>query len=107
MNPNPDSGYPSHLSCGWLIIVPDGKIIKLSFVTFEMRWTADCTADYVEVLDGKFNYSKSKGRFCGHATVTPDDIVSTGRYMRVRFRSGRIRSPYKGFTATFTAEDSK
>ena len=93
------------MSCDWLITVPDGKIVKLSFDRFELEpsFGAPCTEDYVEIRDGKDSNSASKGRFCGFNK--PEDIRSSGRYMRVSFRSDSDSSYYDGFKATFTAED--
>ena len=95
--------YPPDSSCDWIITVPPAKIVRLSFDRFDLEWTSGCTADYVEVLDGSTIFSRSKGRFCG--STLPQDVLSTGRYMRVRFRSDSEHSYYLGFKATFTAED--
>ena len=97
------SEYPQDSSCAWLITVPEPKIVRLSFESFDLEWSSGCTADYVEVRDGSTRYSRSKGRFCGSAI--PEDVLSTGRYMHVRFRSDSEYSFYLGFKATFTAED--
>ncbi|XP_078370603.1 tolloid-like protein 2 [Oculina patagonica] len=99
--------YPPDLSCDWLITVPEGKTVKLSFDRFDLQrssWSGVCTADYVEILDGKYNYSESKGKFCAHR---PDDITSSGRYMQLRFRSDSTETDfiYSGFKASFIAED--
>ena len=104
-SPEKDSTYPPDSSCDWLITVPDGKIVKLSFEMFDLERSigSTCTADYVEVLDGSNINSESKGRFCG--STAPSDITSSGRYMWVAFRSDWQRSNYLGFEATFTAED--
>lgn len=101
---SPEERYPSHLSCTWLITVPDGKIVKLSFHMFSLPERTPCSPDYVEVLDGKYSYSESKGRLCGRST-RPKAIRSSGRYMTVRFRSGQMGSFIDGFRATFIAED--
>jgi len=95
--------YPQDSNCVWLITVPAPKIVRLSFDSFDLEWSSGCTADYVEVRDGSTRYSRSKGRFCG--LTVPEDVLSTGRYMRVRFRSDSEYSYYSGFKATFTAED--
>ena len=84
--------------------MPATKIVRLSFDRFDLEWTSDCTADYVEVLDGSTRFSRSEGRFCG--STLPPNVLSTGRYMRVRFRSDSEHSYYLGFKATFTAEDN-
>ena len=76
--------------------------MKLRFDSFELESSWGCTADYVEILDGKRYYSRSIGKFCG--STTPKDIRSSGRYMQVQFRADRDNSHFGGFTATFTAE---
>ncbi|XP_078370345.1 tolloid-like protein 1 [Oculina patagonica] len=102
-SPQQDFTYPPDSSCDWLITVPEGKIVKLSFDRFALEWSEGCTEDYVEVRDGNDFNSRSKGRFCG--LTAPDDIRSSGRYMLVAFRSDSDYSNYGGFKATFTAED--
>lgn len=59
----------------------------------------------MEVLDGNYNSSLSIERFCGFGT--PRDIRSSGRYMRVRFKSDSESTyfRYRGFKASFIAED--
>lgn len=106
-SPSRDSNYPPDLSCDWLITVPEGKIVKLSFDSFDLQsanW-GQCEEDYVEVLDGNYNSSLSVERFCGFGT--PRDIRSSGRYMRVRFKSDSESTyfRYRGFKASFIAED--
>ena len=93
-------------SCDWLITVPEGTIVKLSFDRFELKpsFGTICTVNYVEILDGKSSYSESKGKFCGY--TKPEDIRSSGPYMLVRFRADLSTGKYyRGFNATFTAED--
>ena len=102
-SPQKNSTYPPDSSCDWLITVPDEKIVKLSFDRFDLESSLGCASDFVEVMDGSDFSSKSKGRFCG--LTAPDDIRSSGRYMRVVFRSDSQYSNYAGFKATFTAED--
>ncbi|KAL9973602.1 hypothetical protein ACROYT_G020078 [Oculina patagonica] len=102
-SPQEPGYYPPGSSCDWLITVPDGNIIKLSFDRFYLEPTfgSTCTADYVEVFDGRNSNSKSKGRFCGD--IIPGDIHSSNRYMWVRFRSD-TKFDFNGFKATYTAE---
>ena len=79
--------------------------MKLSFDAFDLQsGYSQCTADYVEILDGKYNNSESKGKFCD---FRPEDVRSSGRYMRVRFKSDSETTyyTYSGFKASFIAED--
>ena len=105
-SPQDPKYYLPGSSCDWLITVPEGKIVKLRFDRFDLKPSvrSSCTVDYVEILDGKSSYSNSKGRFCGYRK--PEDIRSSGRYMWVRFRADLSTDLYyRGFNATFTAED--
>ena len=106
------SQYYPGMSCDWLITVPEGNIVKLSFELFDMEsvgagfplWR--CYGDYVEVLEGNRSDSKAKGKLCGESN--PGIIRSRSRYMLVRFRSDSSHSRYryhKGFKADFTAEN--
>ena len=98
------SSYLSDSSCDWLITVPEGNIVKLNFDKFNLQSDyADCSADYVEILDGNSTFSKSEGKFCGH--LNPGIFRSSDRYMWVRFRSDSWFSfSGSGFKATFTTE---
>ena len=100
------------MSCDWLITVPEGNIVKLSFELFDMESVGagfplwHCYGDYVEVLEGNRSDSKAKGKLCGESN--PGIIRSRSRYMLVRFRSDSSHSRYryhKGFKADFTAEN--
>ena len=98
------SNYPPNITCTWVITVPDGKIVKLTFNSFQLEYERHCFDDYVEVLDGKSDTSDSKGKYCG--VSKPDDIRSSARYLRVHFRSDDDHlSLNEGFEATFQAVD--
>ena len=80
--------------------------MKLSFDSFDLQsvgW-GQCDEDYVEVLDVKHNRSLSIGKFCDS---TPSDIYSSGRYMRVHFKSDSDSTyfSHRGFKASFIAVD--
>ena len=104
-SPQDHTWYHSGLSCDWLITVPEGKIVKLTFDNVDLKQSSGstCIADYVEVIDGSRSNDESKGKFCGDRK--PEDIRSSGRYMWVRFRTDSHDSIYEGFNATYKAED--
>lgn len=99
--------YPPSLRCNWLITVPYGNTVKLTFNKFKLDWnTNGLCGDYVEVLDGEYTFSKSKGKYCGDVHSPPGPVSSSGRYMTVKFRSdARDQRRAEGFEATFTAVD--
>ena len=96
--------YPPNLNCDWLITVPEENTLELSFDRFELDRegaTGACKGDYVDITDGQDSNSKSLGKFCGFASLGA--IRSSGRDMRVRFRSDSEGPVYRGFKATFSA----
>lgn len=101
---SPLKHYPPGLSCSWLITVPKGKIVKLTFSRFKLDPGWGC-GDYIEVLDGQYALSKRQGKYCGY-DPSPGVIHSSGRYMRVEFRTNSLQSTkHEGFEATFKAVD--
>ena len=88
------------MSCTWVITVPHGKVIKLTFNSFDVEYDRHCFDDYDEVRDGKCDISELLGTYCGSTKL--DDIVSSDRYLRVHFISDSDHGLYNGgFVATF------
>ncbi|KAJ7371386.1 hypothetical protein OS493_025848 [Desmophyllum pertusum] len=92
--------YPKFMSCTWVITVPEGKLVKLSFQKFDVEWSANCDEDYVRVYDGQYSTSTVKKTLCGSYSI-PDDIYSTGRYMRIHFSSDMDNYSNYGFKVQF------
>ena len=94
--------YSNDVKCSWIIQVPVGFLVNLTFHTFELQESPGCSADHVEIKHGKSVRSVTEllGRFCG-ASV-PRVIQSNRSIVRVDFvadSSGR----YPGFHASFKA----
>ena len=109
-SPNFPNNYDSNKNCIWNITVPDGKIIKLTFLNFtlvagENEDCAGAAADSARVFitnvashGGKPNDFK----ICGQKLPSP--VYSEGNFIQVRFES-RTGPVNKGFNATFKAID--
>ena len=49
-----DTQYPNNLDCAWTISVDaEQKDLSLKFTSFDLEESARCTADYVEIRNGK------------------------------------------------------
>ncbi|OTF80374.1 CUB domain containing protein, partial [Euroglyphus maynei] len=103
--------YQNNIVCDWLIRVMPNERISLSFLSFSLESDSTvlrprnrsglCTFDYVEIYDGESFESPLRARLCGR--IIPPEIISTGRFLRVKFRSdmsvalrelnGKIESP--------------
>ena len=100
--------YNPGLLCEWLITVPEGKLVELTFDRFKLHpgYGSSCLSDSLQVYDGDYKSGVSMGIYCGHAV--PESLNSSGRYMTVRFISENgYDSNYPGFKATFNAVDNK
>ena len=109
-SPNFPGNYDTNRICTWNITVPDGKIIKLTFLSFtlvadENDDCAGAAADSARVFitnvashGGKPNDFK----ICGQKLPPP--VYSEGNFIQVRFES-RTGLLNKGFNATFEAID--
>ena len=89
------------MSCLWVITVPEGKRIKLSFQYFDVQWSLNCNKDYVKVYDGLHPASILKKTLCGSSFKLRDEISSSGRYLVVQFRSDGDNDDSYGFKAHF------
>lgn len=100
------SKYPESINCTWVITAPYGKLVKLSFSTFDVEWSSSCDGDYVQVYDGWSSTSEVKTKSCG--TSLPSDVTSSGLYLRVHFRSeGHNYGNCSGFRAQFEQVQKK
>ena len=100
--------YQHNLNCEWLIRMPVGDRIKLTFLTFDIEQHSSCRYynilssqslvnsdnvlynsvhryDSVEVREGGDEESPLVGRYCGN--TLPPSYVSQGNQVLVHFRS--------------------
>ncbi|KAL9985291.1 hypothetical protein ACROYT_G007676 [Oculina patagonica] len=106
-SPNYPSNYANRQTCTWIITVPQGHLVRLSFESFQLESCAlpspVCSCDHLEVRDGSVASSERLGRYCGDEY--PAAVQSSGRFMWIEFCTD-LFSNEKGFFATYTAVDS-
>ena len=92
--------YSSNARCTWVIKVPLGHVIKLTFLTFQLEPDpSGCRNDSVTVHNGQSPTGDVLGKFCGF--TRPPVIVSLEQFMWVSFRSNEYGN-FEGFRAIFT-----
>ncbi|XP_068081387.1 cubilin [Anabrus simplex] len=77
--------YRHNLDCEWIIQVPAGSRIRITFDTFELESSRDCRFDMLEVREGKEPTSPLVGRYCGN--VPPRPYLSRSNYLTIIFQS--------------------
>ncbi|XP_076027535.1 cubilin [Genypterus blacodes] len=96
-SPYHPNAYPHNKQCEWVINQPEGFVVTLNFLTFEVEG-GSCRYDFVEVRDGSSSSSPLLETFCG--SQIPQRLQSTQRSMYVRFKTDSSVSN-RGFTATY------
>uniref|UniRef100_A0A8C3YL53 Cubilin n=1 Tax=Catagonus wagneri TaxID=51154 RepID=A0A8C3YL53_9CETA len=90
--------YPSNVECVWNIVSSPGNQLQLSFITFQLEDSQDCSRDFVEIREGNAT-GRLVGRYCGN--VLPRNYSSiTGHNLWIRFVS-RGSGSGVGFQAAF------
>ncbi|XP_029008026.1 ovochymase-2 [Betta splendens] len=93
----PEHNYPNGALYQWLITVPEGERVRITFTSFDL--VPEVCGDFVEIYDGSKAGSSSLGKMCGGKVPKP--VESSHNSMVVRFKSDHTLTS-KGFRATFT-----
>ncbi|XP_003786834.1 cubilin [Otolemur garnettii] len=91
--------YPPNTECVWNIVSSPGSQLQLSFISFQLEDSQDCSRDFVEIREENAT-GHLVGRYCGHSL--PDNFSSTIEHsLWVKFVSDGSGSGI-GFQAMFT-----
>uniref|UniRef100_G1N135 Ovochymase 2 n=1 Tax=Meleagris gallopavo TaxID=9103 RepID=G1N135_MELGA len=94
--------YPEHYSnladCRWIICAPEDHVIKLTYQSFEVEESEDCSYDAVTVYED-VEKEEETARSCGF--VLPVPVLSSSSMMLVVFHSDEMEN-FEGFRATIT-----
>ncbi|KAG8573749.1 hypothetical protein GDO81_012532 [Engystomops pustulosus] len=98
-SPSYPGNYPANTECVWTILSSPGNRLMLSFMSFSLQSSDNCTRDYVEIREGN-DTGLFLGRFCGD--TLPSNVTSiVGHIFWVKFVSDDTGSG-PGFRATFS-----
>ncbi|EDV28197.1 uncharacterized protein TRIADDRAFT_53561 [Trichoplax adhaerens] len=101
-SPNFPNQYPRGARCAWLITVPTGQQISLSFSNFSVGFS-NCIFEGVTVYNGPNVNSPVLGAFCGK--TLPPYLISRGNSLYILFRSSVFLTD-TGFSLTYTTASS-
>lgn len=102
-SPDFPHNYGFEHDCSWIISVPVGYHILLSFDTGDFNihpCNKSCACDFLEVRAGATSKGKFMGKFCGG--IPPSPVYVSGRESLLRFVTNK-RTNNKGFRATYKA----
>nr|XP_023417709.1 cubilin [Cavia porcellus] len=91
--------YPPNAECVWNIFSSPGNRIQLSFTSFQLEDSQNCSKDFVEIREGNAT-GHLVGRYCGSSPLH-NYSSATEDLLWIRFVSDGSHSAM-GFQATFT-----
>lgn len=86
--------YLPNKDCEWVVTVPNGQQIELTFNYMDIEAHATCRFDGLEIRNGGNSFAPLFGKFCG--AVIPPPIKSFGNQLYFKFTSDSSRGG-KGF----------
>ncbi|XP_020802550.1 LOW QUALITY PROTEIN: cubilin homolog [Drosophila serrata] len=110
-SPGYPMNYSNGLDCNWRLTGTLDHLLEIQVEVFDLELSANCSADYLEVMNGGGTDSPLIGRFCGTTIPTRipsfsheltlrlhTDAANSGRGFRLRWRifgsgcGGRLRA---------------
>ncbi|KAJ8930434.1 hypothetical protein NQ314_016760 [Rhamnusium bicolor] len=97
----PEGYYPPLLKCTWVIIAPPKQIVQLTWMTFNLEQSYECSYDNVQVFDNNTELGMGGliGTYCGF--TLPPILLSSSNIMTVVFTTD-ITIHMDGFLASYT-----
>jgi len=97
-SPNYPKNYPANQNKEYPIKAATGHVIEIVFSDFILEAKSDCSADWVQVVDGDGTELLKKS--CG--TTKPAKVTSKSNVVKIKFKSDSTYQ-YKGFRAEWKA----
>jgi len=95
ISPGYPDEYPRNVETSWLVQLPPGKFIELSFTSFDTEVHYDCSFDSLTIYDGASDAFSVLGKYCGRSL--PLNLISSSNQLFLRFKSDYHNSRDKGF----------
>ncbi|XP_052870861.1 cubilin homolog [Anopheles cruzii] len=98
LSPTDPSVYPNNLNCEYLIKLPVGSRVDITFTKFHLEQSESCKFDYLEIFDGSTTNDPSLGKFCGDRI--PPGYTSSGNTLLLQFHTD-WSAPNPGFSINY------
>lgn len=96
--------YEHDAECVWVIVAPKGFVVQLTFYSFHLEQSSDCSLDYVTMYEGTATNGTKIKSYCG--VNLPPVTQSNENVLSLKFVSDSSVSG-EGFTASYVFIDSK
>jgi cubilin len=95
--------YKPNLKCRWLIQAPEGYVIQMNIINFDLELDTQCKYDYIKIFNNGSGNGDQIGPFCG--TNAPKVITTIDNLATILFVTDSSTSK-DGFTITFNFIES-
>ncbi|XP_078342712.1 tolloid-like protein 2 [Oculina patagonica] len=83
-SPGYPNNYPGNMDCEYLIPIPHGMALKITFGEFHMEYDSSCKFDYLKITNER---RKSFGIYCGGPYRKNATADANGNYAKLKFHS--------------------
>ncbi len=98
-----NSVYEHDSDCLWVIVAPIGFVVQITFHTFHLEHSSDCSLDYVALYDGNATNSNKIQSYCG--SNLPPVVQSNTNILSIKFVTDSSVAG-EGFRAQYAYVDS-
>ena len=98
-SPGYPDNYSPNLECKYTIYSREGHLIQLSFDTFNLTDSTECSSESLRIYDGDSVINRLLGTFCGNKN--PGNITSNGNVLHIIFKTSPRASFKNGFHAKY------
>lgn len=98
--------YSSGIKCEWILSAPPGYVVQITWMTFRLELSINCTYDSVQIYDNNTdtNMGGLMGRFCG--SKLPPTLLSSSNLVTIIFSTDATITS-DGFVASYTFVQEK
>lgn len=94
--------YEHYLDCTWIILAPVGRIIQMTWLSFDVEDSSMCHFDSVQVFDNS-STGGLMGTYCGSSV--PPTTVSSSNIVTITFKTDGSRNA-GGFSLSYRFLDA-
>lgn len=96
-----NGGLGSYNNCNWVIRAPQGSLIRIIWVTFQLKQRYICGREYLQVFDNNTITGRGGlvGKYCGNKL--PPSFISTSNVVTLSLALERFSTTTSGFTLSY------
>ncbi|KAH8286857.1 hypothetical protein KR018_002895 [Drosophila ironensis] len=99
----PDDDYQPNERCPFIIRTNPGQVLNLTFTQFDLQNSTDCSADFLQLHDGRSLTARFLGRYCGFGLPGLNGTVLTSQDQAFFWFRSDNETQGKGFNVVWNS----